>query len=300
MHCKPYIALLSGHLDGCNTEAEEASLQAHLAACPACRARLEDYRRQDEALHTLFQEEVPEGFTARVMQALPPRAAAPKKRKAWYLRPSAAMGAAAAALLLLVGLYILPQNAAQQGEIPPEDLPQAYAAQETVAAQESEEAQQHYASFGVRNNPVPQAANEEADEFAGNPYASKDDWIEQTQKQDDSVERRPSLYEMPLYATWDSSTGSMLLSELRASYPVLCIYGLEAKYVHQLAEINGISMADGRVHYWTTYAVLEELMQEYAQFASLSYGRGGSPKADDRAIIVWFPLDYVIPAGYTY
>lgn len=295
MHCKSYIALLSGHLDGCNSEAEEASLQAHLAVCPACRARLADYRRQDEALHALLQAEVPEGFAARVMQAIPPRAAAPKKRKAWYLRPSTAMGTAAAALLLLVGLYVLPRNAAQQGEIPQEsllqDAPQAY------AAQGSEEMQQRYATYGT----TPKTADEEADEFAGNPYASMYDWIEQTQEKDDSVVQRPSLYDAPVYAAWDNSQSSTLLSELRASYPVICIYGLEAQYVHQLAELTAMPMADGRVHYRTTYAVLEEMMHEYTQFASWSYPSADYvPQASDRAIIVWFPLDYEIPAGYVY
>ena len=41
MLCDAAFELISAHLDGTNTPAEEAALQAHLSECPACQALLE-------------------------------------------------------------------------------------------------------------------------------------------------------------------------------------------------------------------------------------------------------------------
>ncbi len=49
MNCDSYISLLSGHLDGINTSAEEEQLQAHLKNCENCRTLL-NVMQQNDAL----------------------------------------------------------------------------------------------------------------------------------------------------------------------------------------------------------------------------------------------------------
>ena len=46
MDCEFYYPLLSAHIDGENSEAEEAQLQEHLAVCPHCRALLKECSRR--------------------------------------------------------------------------------------------------------------------------------------------------------------------------------------------------------------------------------------------------------------
>mgnify|MGYP000576846331 CR=1 FL=1 len=51
MNCNDYLPLLSGHLDGEKLgREEEQRLQAHLAQCADCRARLQAFERGDRLL----------------------------------------------------------------------------------------------------------------------------------------------------------------------------------------------------------------------------------------------------------
>jgi hypothetical protein len=97
MSCETILPLIHGHLDGMNSEAEEAQLQAHLRDCPTCRALMEQYAQIDAQLQTM-EVEPPEQFTAGVMYKV--RSGSRKKRFAFG---PVTMVAAAAALLLVIG-----------------------------------------------------------------------------------------------------------------------------------------------------------------------------------------------------
>ncbi|MFH1468315.1 MAG: zf-HC2 domain-containing protein [Pseudomonadota bacterium] len=96
MPCDTAIALLDDYVDEALTPAERAALQAHLAACPACRAEL-------AALHALLAEaaalpagiEPPRDLWAGIAAQIQPTAA----RRPWYARPHVL----ALAAVLLIG-----------------------------------------------------------------------------------------------------------------------------------------------------------------------------------------------------
>ncbi len=98
MSCNEYNELLSGHIDGENSEAEEQKLQEHLESCSACRELLEQLQQADAALRE-SKAVPPEDMTARIMAQVHKE---PKKKKSWFKSkyiPVAAGGMAAAALL---------------------------------------------------------------------------------------------------------------------------------------------------------------------------------------------------------
>ncbi len=100
MNCDSYISLLSGHLDGINTSAEEEQLQSHLKNCENCRTLL-SVMQQNDALMRDSVAEPPADLTAKIMQKV---RNTPKRnsRKAFYVS-LAATGIAAAAML---GIFI--------------------------------------------------------------------------------------------------------------------------------------------------------------------------------------------------
>lgn len=97
MSCETILPLIHGHLDGMNSEAEEAQLQAHLRDCPSCRALMEQYAQIDARLRAT-EVEPPEQFAAGVMYKV--HRGSHKKRFAFG---PVTMVAAAAALLLVIG-----------------------------------------------------------------------------------------------------------------------------------------------------------------------------------------------------
>ena len=68
MNCNDYLPLLSGHLDGENSPEEEQRLQAHLAQCANCRARLQAFERGDRLLRA-DTAVPPAGLTASILAA---------------------------------------------------------------------------------------------------------------------------------------------------------------------------------------------------------------------------------------
>ena len=97
------LALISGHIDACNTEQEEAQLREHLKTCEPCRRLLATYEQADCGIAALEQE-VPDGFTTAVMDAVrqTPQAGKKKSRRLPFGRGTA-IAAVAAALLLVLG-----------------------------------------------------------------------------------------------------------------------------------------------------------------------------------------------------
>lgn len=125
MTCEEALVLLSGHLDGENTEAEAAQLQAHLVECEDCRRLLEDLQALDREILSL-EAEPPADLCANVMEAIRKEVSRRKKRR--WVWPTAA---AAAVLVLLVGAgaWAAPSMQATENTAP-------YAARMTAEAQE--------------------------------------------------------------------------------------------------------------------------------------------------------------------
>ncbi len=76
--CEEFAPLLSAYFDGELTEEESAAVRAHLSECEDCRARLDEYAQLTGEMLALGEEDVPEGFTARVMAAVRAEKAAKK------------------------------------------------------------------------------------------------------------------------------------------------------------------------------------------------------------------------------
>lgn len=68
--CNEISELLSAALDGALTGEEQAVLDEHLAACPACSALFDDLRSLQTAVGELEEVPAPAGFAARVMDAV--------------------------------------------------------------------------------------------------------------------------------------------------------------------------------------------------------------------------------------
>lgn len=100
MNCDEYLPLISGHLDGENSEFEERRLQEHLQTCEDCRALL-SLMEQNDALLKDSAAEPPADLTDRIMRQVR-KEKQPKKsaKKRWI--PAVTTGLAAAALLALV------------------------------------------------------------------------------------------------------------------------------------------------------------------------------------------------------
>ena len=129
--CEEFAPLLSAYFDGELTEEENAAVRAHLGECEDCRARLDEYAQLSGAMLALGEEDVPEGFTARVMDAVrAEKAAMPrmKKRSAW--RRWMPM-AACAAIVALAAAVTIPRTAMKQEAN--DAAPAAPAAQEDQA-----------------------------------------------------------------------------------------------------------------------------------------------------------------------
>lgn len=109
MKCEEALLLLSGHIDGQNTPAEERALQAHLAVCASCRARLEDFVRIDGGLADL-EEDPPAQLAGAVMGRVHAEAELvnSRKKRRFLFRRTVMVAAAAAILLLLVSTGKIP------------------------------------------------------------------------------------------------------------------------------------------------------------------------------------------------
>lgn len=98
MNCEEYLPLISGHIDGANSEIEERRLQSHLNTCESCRALLAQTEQNDALLRSSVATPPPD-LTARILREVRSEKQSPRKKR-WI--PIAASGLAAAALLSLV------------------------------------------------------------------------------------------------------------------------------------------------------------------------------------------------------
>lgn len=100
MKCNQILPLLSGHLDGTNSEIEERRLQQHLKTCRHCRellARLEE----NDALLASQEAQPPADLTNRIMSQIRKEEKKPRLGKR-FIVSTVATGLAAAALLAFV------------------------------------------------------------------------------------------------------------------------------------------------------------------------------------------------------
>lgn len=112
--CEEFAPLLSAYFDGELTEEENAAIRAHLGECEDCRARLDEYAQLSGAMLALGDEDVPEGFTARVMDAVrAEKAAMPRMKKPSAWRRWMPM-AACAAIVALAAAVTIPRTAMKQ------------------------------------------------------------------------------------------------------------------------------------------------------------------------------------------
>ena len=68
-NCEKYLDMISAYFDGEVTDTERAEIEAHLEECAECRSILETYREMSAEI-ALDTEEVPEGFSAGVMDKI--------------------------------------------------------------------------------------------------------------------------------------------------------------------------------------------------------------------------------------
>lgn len=109
MTCEDALVLLSGHLDGENSEEEEARLSAHLLQCPQCRELLEAFQAADQGILSLT-EEPPQALREEILDAV--RKEPQQKRRAYAPRWALPI-AAAAVLAIFLGTKLLPMPALQ-------------------------------------------------------------------------------------------------------------------------------------------------------------------------------------------
>ena len=109
MTCEDALVLLSGHLDGENSEEEEARLSAHLRQCPACRELLAAFQAADQGILSLA-EEPPQTLRQEILDAAykEPRQKRRVRATRWALPV-----AAAAVLAIFFGTKFLPMPGLQ-------------------------------------------------------------------------------------------------------------------------------------------------------------------------------------------
>ncbi len=104
MDCDKYLELLSARLDGALTEGEERALEAHLSACPDCRAAGAQLAALQGAFPETEEVPAPEGFARGVMDRI--RESETQKVIPLFRRPRfRALAGLAACLVLVIGLY---------------------------------------------------------------------------------------------------------------------------------------------------------------------------------------------------
>ena len=120
MSCKRMEERILPYVDGRVKESERREMEAHLAECPACRLRVNEFRAVTGLLDELPQIEPSAAFDARVHARV---AAEPVKQSWWaWFAPSPRV-AFAASLLLLATVWIGMHSNSNQPGIAQEDIP---------------------------------------------------------------------------------------------------------------------------------------------------------------------------------
>lgn len=127
-HCDEYVELLSAAIDGALSPEEQARLEEHLNACPACKALYDDLNRVHQALLELPPVEVPAGLTDRILEAVAADniASLPKPKKSAFRWTRTVAAAAVFALILLGAGTLRGQLNATKDAVPENFMPELY------------------------------------------------------------------------------------------------------------------------------------------------------------------------------
>jgi anti-sigma factor RsiW len=118
MSCAEFAADLSAWIDRELSAARASELEAHVAGCAACRARVAAMRGADDALRAIPLREMPPGALAEVLRrANAPSAPAARVRWLRWAGAAAGAGAAAAAVALYLASRADPLDAASPEEL---------------------------------------------------------------------------------------------------------------------------------------------------------------------------------------
>lgn len=123
MDCRDYLPLLSGHLDGANSELEERRLQQHLQSCKHCREFLLELEQADFLLKE-SKAAPPAELTARIMEQVrkEPKLR-PRRRRYFAISATAVTAAALLGFAVFSGLHLPDSAKSGSSEALPEDTP---------------------------------------------------------------------------------------------------------------------------------------------------------------------------------
>lgn len=216
MNCDKVKELLWAYLENKTTAEETAEIETHLEGCAACREELAQQKEMKNALASLPDEELPEGYHTELMQKLQAeRKVVPfpaKKKHGWKQ-----MSMIAAAVLVVVvaggtrGMLEMRQN---QNE----EIEQILFENTALTADTGEEAaEQTAADSATENN-----AAEKSD--------TKEDFSEQeTKKVKKPVSQKTEPKETTLKETTPKETAKSFRSEGAATMPKAALYASEAE-----------------------------------------------------------------------
>ena len=120
MSCSRMENKILGYVDGRLKEAERLEVEKHLAACPACRLRVNEFRAVSGLLDELPVIEPSPAFNLRVQARV---AAEPVKQSWWaWFTPSPRV-AFAASMLLLASIWIGTRSPVNAPQVAQDDIP---------------------------------------------------------------------------------------------------------------------------------------------------------------------------------
>lgn len=134
--CERFLDLISLSLDGQLTQQEQQALDEHLSQCPDCRALLAELSNIHDSFSAFEAQDVPEGFTAGVMDRVREYENSKKVIPLWKNPQLRVWGSLAACAVLCVGLMRSGMFPSAQ-DAAPMVSPAAAPAACSVAAEES-------------------------------------------------------------------------------------------------------------------------------------------------------------------
>ena len=120
MSCVRMESKILGYVDGRLKEGERLEVEKHLAACPACRLRVNEFRAVSGLLDELPVIEPSPAFDLRVYARV---AAEPAKRSWWASLAPSPRVAFAAFVLLLAMFWVGTRQNQPQPQIAQDDIP---------------------------------------------------------------------------------------------------------------------------------------------------------------------------------
>ena len=123
-YCETFAALLDPFVDGELSPDEMARVQAHLDACPACRAYVDDAMAIRAAFPDAEDTPVPDGFSESVMARIRAETVSQKRKNRPWLKALASLAACCAIVLLAAPMF----SHGSKTEAAPAEAPAAAAA----------------------------------------------------------------------------------------------------------------------------------------------------------------------------